>query len=192
MQLKQTPSQTVGPFFHYGLVDHGGENILVNDDTRGKRILLKGQVTDGSGTPVSDAMLEIWQADESGAFNHPEDPHHAQADPNFTGFGRAPTNKNGIFTFKTIKPGVVPYDDSTPQAPHVNVRVFSRGMLIHAYTRLYFGDEPEANAADPVLNMVPPERRHTLIALPEEHGDLTTYCFNIALQGDNETIFFEP
>lgn len=192
MKLGQTPSQTVGPFFHYGLTEVEGQNILARDDAKGQRILLKGQVTDGNGDPIPDAMLEIWQADVNGYYNHPEDPNQSKADSNFFGFGRTPTNDNGIFTFKTVKPGVVAYDDNTSQAPHVNVRIFARGMLIHAYTRLYFGDEAEANQDDPILNLVPDERRQTLIALPEDTGDLPTYCFNISMQGDNETVFFEP
>lgn len=192
MTLKQTPSQTVGPFFHYGLVDKGDEHILVTDDTKGQRILIKGQVTDGDGNPISDAMLEIWQADAQGYFNHPEDPNHEKADPNFRGFGRAATNQQGIYTFRTIKPGCVKYDAETLQAPHIGVRVFARGMLIHAYTRLYFHDEAEANSNDPVLNLVPENRRTTLITLPDNSGEPGTYCFNISLQGDNETAFFEP
>jgi protocatechuate 3,4-dioxygenase alpha subunit len=192
MKLLQTPSQTVGPFFHYGLVDKGDENILVNDDTQGQCILIKGQVTDGNGDPIPDALLEIWQADCNGFYNHPADPNHKESDPNFSGFGRAATNGNGIYTFKTVKPGTVAYDVSTQQAPHVNVRVFARGMLIHAYTRLYFSDEPEANSSDPILNLAPQDRRHTLIALREDKGDLTTYCFNICMRGAEETVFFEP
>lgn len=192
MKLMQTPSQTVGPFFHYGTFTRDNLNILVNDETKGQRIILKGQVTDGEDNLVPDAMIEIWQADSQGFYNHPEDPNHAQADPNFKGFGRADTVNNGVFTFKTVKPGVVPFDAEQAQAPHVNVRVFSRGMLIHTYTRLYFADEAEANAADPILNIVPEVRRHTLIALPQESNDLTTYCFNISLQGENETVFFNP
>lgn len=188
----QTPSQTVGPFFHYGLFTRENLNILVNDDTRGKRILIKGQVVDGAGTPVPDAMLEIWQADSNGYYRHSADPNAALADPNFGYFGRADTVNNGIYTFKTVKPGVVPFDTDHKQAPHINVRVFSRGMLIHAYTRLYFADEAEANQNDPILNLVPETRRHTLIAPPQETGDLTTYCFNIVLQGENETVFFNP
>lgn len=190
MKLTQTPSQTVGPFFHYGLFTRDNLNILVNDDTKGRRILIKGQVTDGEGHPVPDALLEIWQADSQGYYNHPADPNHASADPNFKNFGRADTLNNGVYTFKTVKPGVVSFDADHPQAPHVNMRVFSRGILTHAYTRLYFGDEEEANQADPVLNLVPDVRRHTLIALPQETGDLTTYCFNIVLQGEGETVFF--
>lgn len=192
MSLIQTPSQTIGPFFHYGLVDEGDEHILVTDDTRGQRILIKGQVVDGNGDPVSDAMIEIWQADAAGIYGHPEDPQQADADPNFKGFGRAATNENGIYSFKTVKPGVVAYDGETQQAPHVNVRVFARGMLIHAYTRLYFSDEKEANITDPILKLAPEDRRGTLIAPLEAKGDLPTYCFNIVLQGDDETVFFEP
>jgi protocatechuate 3,4-dioxygenase alpha subunit len=192
MELRQTPSQTVGPFFYDGLFDSGNENILATDQSKGQRILIKGQVTDGNGQPVPDAMLEIWQADSAGYFNHPEDPNQAKADPHFRGFGRADTVNNGVFTFKTIKPGTVPFDSEHQQAPHINVRVFARGMLIHAYTRLYFSDETEANRHDPILSLVPVERVETLIALKEEKGDLPTYCFNIALQGENETVFFNP
>lgn len=192
MKQMQTPSQTVGPFFHYGLFTRENLNILVNDETEGKHILVKGQVTDGAGVPVPDAMIEIWQADSRGYFNHPADPNAAQADQNFGYFGRAETSDNGVFTFKTVKPGIVSFDKDTDQAPHINVRLFSRGMLIHAYTRLYFADEHEANQRDPVLNLVPEIRRHTLIALPQETGDLVTYCFNIVMQGDNETVFFDP
>jgi protocatechuate 3,4-dioxygenase, alpha subunit len=192
MKHMQTPSQTVGPFFHYGLFTRDNLNILVNDDTQGERIIIKGQVTDGAGMPVPDAMLEIWQADSQGYYYHPDDPNAAKADPNFRYFGRADTINNGIYTFRTVKPGIVPYDADRHQAPHMNVRVFSRGMLVHAFTRLYFGDENEANQNDPILNIVPAVRRHTLIALPQETGDLRTYCFNIALQGENETVFFNP
>lgn len=183
----QTPSQTVGPFFHYGLI-FGGENILVNDQTRGQRILIKGQVIDGAGEPVADAMLEIWQADAQGYFNHPADPNQAKADKHFRGFGRSDTVDNGNFTFKTVKPGI----SEDGQAPYGNVRVFSRGMLIHAYTRLYFSDEAEANEKDLVYNLVEADRRHTLIAHLEQSDDLPTYCFNIVLQGEDETVFFEP
>lgn len=192
MKHLQTPSQTVGPFFHYGLMTRDDFNILVNDDTEGQRILIKGQVIDGSGDPVLDAMIEIWQADVNGHFNHTADPDHAQADKNFRGFGRADTLNNGVYTFKTVKPGTVAFDNEQDQAPHLNVRVFARGMLVHAYTRLYFADEAEANANDAILNLVPLERRQTLIALPEDRGDLPTYCFNIVLQGENETVFFNP
>jgi len=192
MELKQTPSQTVGPFFNYGLVDKGGENILVTELTKGQRILIQGQILDGDGQPVPDALLEIWQADVDGYFNHPADPNQDKADKHFRGFGRSETVKDGQFTFKTVKPGVVSFDEEQQQAPHINVRVFARGMLIHAYTRLYFSDEAEANAADPVLNLVEADCRPTLIAHREDTGDLPMYCFNVVLQGADETVFFDP
>jgi protocatechuate 3,4-dioxygenase alpha subunit len=192
MTHMQTPSQTVGPFFHDGLMTRPDWNILVDDRAQGQRILIKGQVIDGDGAPVPDALVEIWQADANGCFNHPADPNQAKADPYFRGFGRSDTVNNGQFTFKTVKPGVVAFDESQDQAPHINLRVFSRGMLIHAYTRLYFADEKAANAADPVLNLVDELRRETLIAYPEDTGDLPTYCFNIVLQGTDETVFFDP
>lgn len=189
--LPQTPSQTIGPFFDFGLF-RGGENNLLDDQTQGKRIYIKGQLIDGDGNPIPDGMIEIWQADAHGIFNHPADPQHASADPHFHSFGRADTVHNGVFTFKTIKPGCVAWNAQQMQAPHINVRVFARGMLAHAITRLYFSDEP-ANQTDPVLNSIPNlERRQTLIAKLEESDDLPTYCFNILLQGAHETVFFTP
>lgn len=189
--LKQTPSQTVGPFFHYGLFS-GGENILVDEQTRGKRIYIKGRVLDGEGKPVPDAMVEIWQADAQGIYDHPADPRHDRADKHFRGFGRADTVDDGQFSFKTVKPGRVPWDNQQDQAPHINVRVFARGMLTHALTRLYFSDE-SSNQTDPVLNMIADaERRRTLIAVLQESEDLPAYCFDIVLQGDSETVFFNP
>lgn len=182
----QSPSQTVGPFFHNALI-HGGENILVNDLTSGPRILLTGQVLDGDGQPIPDAMVEIWQADANGYFNHENDPHQAKADPHFHGFGRADTVNNGRYTFKTIKPGII----SGHVTPFVNVHIFARGMLIHAMTRIYFGDE-SGNAQDELLNSLDPDRRQTLIAQPQQTGDLPTYCLNIHMQGDGETVFFNP
>lgn len=187
--LKQTPSQTVGPFFHYGLV-FGGENILVNEHTAGERIYIKGRVLDGEGQPVSDALVEIWQADAQGIYNHPADPRHKQADPHFRGFGRSDTIDAGNFWFKTIKPGPAPGQAGQTQASHVNVRVFARGMLIHAVTRLYFAGD-SANEIDPVLTSInEPERRQTLIAQREESGDLPCYRLDIHLQGRQETVFF--
>jgi protocatechuate 3,4-dioxygenase alpha subunit len=182
----QTPSQTIGPFFHYGLI-FGGENVLVTDETQGQRILIKGQVFDGDGAPVTDSMVEIWQPDAAGHFNHPADPQQAKADQAFRGFGRSVTVDNGQFWFKTVKPGSI--DEG--QAPYINVRLFSRGILIHVVTRIYFGDEP-ATGQDPVLDTVPADRRATLIAQQEKSEDLPTYRFDIRLQGDRETVFFDP
>jgi protocatechuate 3,4-dioxygenase alpha subunit len=184
--LIQTASQTVGPFFHYAL-PAGDERILVNEQTGGQRILLTGTVYDGDGVPVEDALIEIWQADAQGYFNHPADPNRAQADPAFAGFGRSATVDDGTFFFETIKPGALP---GTPRsAPSINVRVFARGMLIHAVTRLYFGDEA-ANATDPVLAAIDPARRQTLVAQREATDGLPCYRFDIRLHGDGETVFF--
>jgi protocatechuate 3,4-dioxygenase alpha subunit len=191
MTLPQTPSQTVGPFFHFGLFTRDDHHVLVTDQTRGERILLVGQVIDGDGAPIPDAMLEIWQADAGGHFDHPADPDHALADPHFRYFGRSATTDGG-YQFKTVKPGAVAYDAERKQSPHVNMRVFARGMLTHLYTRLYFSDEAAANIDDPVLNLIEPERRHTLIAELQPGGDLPTYCLNIILQGEGETVFLEP
>lgn len=188
--LIQTGSQTVGPFFHYGLI-FGGENVLVNEKTQGERLLIEGTVYDGDGAPVPDALVEIWQPDAQGIFNHPADPRHAQADPHFRGFGRSDTVRNGQFSFKTVKPGVIAGANGETQAPYINVRIFSRGLLIHAVTRIYFADAA-ANQADPVLCAIDPVRRPTLLAQRAEFGDLPCYRFDIRLQGAGETVFFNP
>jgi protocatechuate 3,4-dioxygenase alpha subunit len=182
---RQTPSQTIGPFFHHDMFLEDA-NIMVSDQTRGQRITIVGQVFDGEGEPVTDAMVELWQADAQGYFNHPQDPNQAQADRHFRGFGRAETVNNGRFVFQTIKPGCIPGQAT----PYVNVRVFARGMLIHAVTRLYFDDEA-GNADDPVLNSIDPARRRTLIAQEQSDSGLT-YCYDIHLQGEQETVFFDP
>jgi protocatechuate 3,4-dioxygenase alpha subunit len=191
-RLPQTPSQTVGPFFHIGTVETRGEHVLVTDETRGQRIVIRGRVLDGEGEAVPDALLEIWQADASGIYRHPDDPDHERADPHFRGFGRADTVKDGNFAFRTVKPGPVAFDAERKQAPHINVRVFSRGILTHAYTRFYFSDEASANAADPVLNLVDPERRDTLIARLQPSDGVPIYLLDIRLQGRGETVFFDP
>lgn len=182
----QTPSQTVGPFFGFGLIFPGEEDLL-NDDVSGRRIVIRGTVCDGDGAPVPDAMIETWQADSNGIYNHPADPRHAEADPHFSGFARAATGPDGGYQVRTIKPG--PVGD---QAPHISIRVFARGMLIHAYTRMYFPGEP-ANASDPVLNLESVgDRGDTLIAVDETGFGLQTYRFDIRLQGERETVFFNP
>ena len=184
--LTQSPSQTVGPFFHDGLIL--GENHLVNEQTRGERITLTGRVLDGDGQPVPDAMIEIWQADAEGIYAHVDDPLHAQADPAFRGYGRADTVDAGRYVFETIKPGAVVRAGQPVQAPHINVHVFARGMLIHVHTRVYFADVA-ANDSDAILNAVPAARRDTLLA--QRTLGAATYTFDIVLQGEHETAFFE-
>lgn len=188
----QTPSQTVGPYYHIGLIRQGENmNLMVSDETRGQRILVRGRVIDGDGEPVPDAMLEIWQADAQGIYSHPADPRHAQADPHFQGFGRAPTDDSGEYFFKTIMPGSAELEEFPSMAPHLNFRVFARGMLIHAYTRMYFPDQVQ-NQQDPVLNLIDdPQRRETLMATHEAGEDLPTYRFDVVLQGEKETVFFD-
>jgi len=199
-----TPSQTVGPFFAYGLTPKGRcqwdpngsyswkntvESDLVTPDASGTRIRIEGRVLDGDGAPINDAMIEIWQADAQGRYAGARD---GRALPNtqFKGFGRSATDKAGVFAFDTIKPGQVAGPGGKPQAPHIVVCIFSRGMLRQIYTRLYFDDEP-ANATDPILTLVPADRRGTLIAHKQPGTGTPLYVFDIRVQGENETVFFE-
>jgi protocatechuate 3,4-dioxygenase alpha subunit len=191
-----TPSQTVGPFFKYGLTPNGQykwndafTGNLVTPDASGERIRVEGRVFDGGGAPVPDAMLEVWQADSQGRFADPQD-KRALPNAKFRGFGRSGTDANGTYVFDTIKPGSVPDPDGKPQAPHILLAVFARGMLRHLYTRIYFADEA-ANATDPVLTLVPPDRRATLIATREGGNGNAVYRLDLYLQGDNETVFFD-
>jgi protocatechuate 3,4-dioxygenase, alpha subunit len=191
-----TPSQTVGPFFAYGLTPTGRyewneafSSNLVTPDATGERIRIEGRVFDADGQPVPDCMLEIWQADAQGRFADPKD-KRAMPNAKFRGFGRCGTDANGSYGFDTIKPGAVPDPDGKAQAPHVLLAIFARGMLLHNYTRIYFEGEA-ANAGDPVLALVPSERRATLIAGREPGNGSPVYRFDVHLQGDNETVFFE-
>jgi protocatechuate 3,4-dioxygenase alpha subunit len=191
-----TPSQTVGPYFAYGLNPRDEydwvqtfTNDLITPDASGTRIRIAGRVVDGDGKPVNDCMLEIWQADAAGRYAHPADQRRPNA--KFTGFGRVGTDAEGGYSFSTIKPGAVPGGvDGKMQAPHILVAVFARGMPRHCYTRIYFGDEA-ANAADPILNLVPTDRRGTLIARVEQRNGQPVYVFDIRIQGEDETVFFE-
>ena len=188
--MKQTPSQTVGPFYSIGLTGRS-MNVLATDATDGQRIRIEGRVFDGEGKPIPDVMVEIWQANSYGRYNHPDDKQEKPLDPTFIGWGRSGTDDNCVYSFETIKPGPVPGHDGMVQAPHINVVVFARGMLLHAYTRLYFADEP-ANEKDPVLQTIKnKKRRQTLIASPGMENEKTVYSFDIRLQGDNETVFFD-
>jgi protocatechuate 3,4-dioxygenase alpha subunit len=191
-----TPSQTVGPFFAYGLTSNGKydwndafTNDLVTPDASGERIRIEGRVFDGDGAPVPDAMLEIWQADAQGRFADPQD-NRAVPNTAFRGFGRCGTNANAEYSFDTIKPGPVPDPDGKLQAPHILLAIFARGMLLQLYTRIYFDGEA-ANSADPVLALVPADRRGTLIAPREPGNGGAVYRFDIRLQGDGETVFFD-
>lgn len=180
-----TPSQTIGPFFAYALTPraYGGSELATGsvaaEGVAGERIRIVGMVYDGDGAPVGDAMLESWQADAQGRYN-------AAGNAGFTGFGRVETTAEGAFEIETIRPGTVAAPDGTMQAPHLSLSVFARGILTRLATRIYFEGEP-GNAADPVLALVPAERRHTLIARRESDG---SYRFDIHLQGENETVFF--
>jgi protocatechuate 3,4-dioxygenase alpha subunit len=166
-------------------------NIIAAPSTEGQRIRIEGQVFDGDGGAIRDAMVEIWQANAYGRYNHPDDKQEKPLDPAFTGWGRSGTDEKCYYSFETIKPGPVPGPDDTAQAPHINVVIFARGMLAHAYTRIYFADEP-ANADDPVLNSIKnKKRRQTLMAWPGMENGKTVYRFDIRLQGENETVFFD-
>jgi len=187
-----TASQTVGPFFHDCLLRDGTHiPTLVTAETLGERIRVEGRVLDGDGLGVPDAMIEIWQANAAGRYNHPLDTRDLPLDPAFAGFGRTGTDEAGRFWFETIRPGPVPFDAATTQAPHICVAVFGRGLLNHLYTRLYFADDP-AVAEDPILLHVPAARRNTLLARREGRDDTTVYRLDIVLQGPGETVFFNP
>lgn len=179
-----TASQTVGPFYAYALTPNEKLGCLWSPEVKGEHIAVRLAVTDGEGAPVIDAMIEIWQADSEGRYPHPDDPRGSEADPHFCGFGRLSTDPQGICMFDTIRPGAV-----GDQAAHINITVFARGLLTHECTRLYFAGDPFLER-DPVLALVPAERRHTLIAT-QDANDPAQWNLNIRLQGDDETVFFE-
>lgn len=201
--LRETPSQTAGPYVHIGLIPHQAgfdifgrnfSNVLVSPETRGERITLEGRVFDGSGSACRDILLELWQANAAGKYNHPADAQDKPLDPSFRGWGRTGTDfETGLWRFETVKPGrVVGRRGKGTMAPHVSLWLVARGINIGLNTRLYFDDEAEANAEDPVLRLVEqPERRKTLIARRERRGGETAYVFDIHLQGPQETVFFD-
>jgi protocatechuate 3,4-dioxygenase alpha subunit len=196
--LKESASQTAGPYVHIGCTPNfiGNAGVyetdlgitMVNDKTKGERITITGRVIDGSGTPLRDAMIEIWQADAEGLYNSPSETR-GQADPEFTGWGRQPADaETGLFTFQTIKPGRVPFNDGRLMAPHILFWIVARGINLGLHTRMYFGDEEAANSEDPVLARIEHKVRvPTLIA--DRAGD--GYTFDIHLQGERETVFFD-
>ncbi|SMQ85324.1 protocatechuate 3,4-dioxygenase, alpha subunit [Devosia lucknowensis] len=195
--LKESPSQTAGPYVHIGMtpnfcditgvIDKDPGVTMLTPDTVGERITITGRVIDGSGAPVGDGVIELWQADAEGGFAQPTNPN-SNATPAFTGWGRQPTQPDGTYTFETIKPGRVAGPDGKPMAPHVSLWIVARGINIGLQTRIYFDDEAEANEADFVLNKIMDKRRRqTLIAQREG----STYTLDIHLQGDKETVFFD-
>lgn len=188
MSLSATASQTVGPYFHIGL-EWLTVDKLAGPGVSGERVTIEGRVLDGEGKPVTDAMIEIWQANAHGKYVHPEDKRDTPLEPGFKGFGRVSTDGNGAFRLTTIKPGRVPGPGGRLQAPHVVVSVFMRGLLKHLVTRIYFPGEP-SNADDPILDLVERTRRSTLIA-KEVAGRDGVLEWNVVLQGEGETVFFD-
>ena len=188
MKLEPTPSQTVGPFFDYALLDEDQSKLVASDHPSVTRI--KGTMRDGAGEVVPDAMLEIWQANAAGRYAHPEDDREdLPLEDDFSGFGRCPTDAEGRYEFVTIKPGVVPGPEGRPQAPHILVSIFARGLLKQLVTRIYFPDEEAANAADPLLSSIEDHAlRSTLVASATSDGSLR---FDLHLQGEDQTAFFD-
>jgi protocatechuate 3,4-dioxygenase, alpha subunit len=186
MSLHTSASQTVGPYLHIGLTWLVTDN-LVGPGVTGEPITIEGRVTDADGKPVDDALVEIWQANAHGRYDHPDDTRDLPLEPGFKGFGRVPTDAAGGFRFTTIRPGRVPAPDGGMQAPHINVTIFMRGMLKHLKSRIYFQEDP-ANPADPVLSRVPADRRATLIAVSRGKA---SFEWNVVLQGPGETVFFD-
>jgi protocatechuate 3,4-dioxygenase alpha subunit len=201
--LQESPSQTAGPYVHIGLIPHQAgfdifeknfSNVLAGPETQGERIRIEGRVLDGLGSPCKDILVEIWQANAAGRYNHPADTQDKPLDPSFRGWGRTGTDfATGVYAFETIKPGaVIGRRGYKPMAPHVNVWLASRGINIGLSTRMYFADETALNADDPVLRMVEPSvRKDTLLARREQREGATVYVFDIRLQGDGETVFFD-
>ena len=185
-ELPITPSQTAGPYLRIGLLRNLiGSEVVDPGDPRA--IVIRGRLTDGAGVGVPDGMVEIWQANTAGRYRHPSDDRDdVPLENGFLGFGRSGTEDDGRFSFVTVKPGPVPWPDGGLQAPHLVVTVFARGLLKHAMTRLYFPDEVEPNAADPVLSRLAPEQREPLVAVAEDGG----LRFDIRLQGPAHTTFF--
>ena len=180
-----TPAQTVGPYLSIGLYWPDGPYVVPEGTP--EAFWIRGQIFDGAGAPVVDAMVESWQADPDGRFDHPDDPRGARPPsvPGFRGFGRAETDADGRYALLTVRPGALPAPQGETEAPHLTLSVLGRGLLHRLVTRIYFPDEA-ANAADPVLRAVDPDRRDTLLARPAPDG----FQFDIRLQGEHETVFF--
>lgn len=187
MSLQATTSQTVGPFFRIGLRWLNQDNLAAAG-VSGERVTIQGRVLDGDGVGVPDAFLEIWQANAHGKYAHPDDTQKKILEPGFSGYGRVPVNREGMFRFTTIKPGPVPGPGGKEQAPHLLIAVFMRGLLRRLTTRMYFPDDPR-NAADYILSLVEPERRGTLIAARNTQPAVLEW--NVRLHGGDETVFFD-
>lgn len=201
-QLKETASQTAGPYVHIGLAPKAAgfdifeknfSNVLVSPETKGERIRVEGRLIDGSGTPLRDVLIEIWQANAAGRYNHPDDRQEKPLDESFRGWGRGCSDfETGVYSFETIKPGKVAGRNGREMAPHINFWIVARGINLGLNTRMYFPDEEEANAKDPVLNLIEWEvRRKTLVAKKEMRDGQTVYRFDIIIQGAEETVFFD-
>ncbi|WP_171177034.1 protocatechuate 3,4-dioxygenase subunit alpha [Ruegeria sp. HKCCD8929] len=198
--LKETPSQTAGPYVHIGLApgaagfdiyDQELGHDIAGPNARGERIRVEGLVIDGTGSPVKDVLLEVWQANANGIHAHPEQP--GETEDGFRGWGRVITDfDTGEWGFDTVKPGPAPGRNGTVQAPHINLWIVARGINLGLNTRLYFSDEAEANTTDPVLNLIEWERRRaTLIAQRSERDGQALYRFDIRIQSEEETVFFD-
>ncbi len=186
MSLLTTPSQTIGPYLRIGFTALAVDAIAPSG-TGGEHLTIEGRAVDGDGKPVSDAVLEIWQADASGKYVHAQGANASGG--KFRGFGRILTDAEGAFRFTTVKPGAVPGPNGAMQAPHLVVTVFMRGLLKQLLTRIYFPDDP-GNAGDPILLLVPSDRRATLVAKRSAHAKATLQ-WNLVVQGENETVFFD-
>src|SRR5579859_3399192 len=203
LYLGETPSQTAGPYVHIGLIpNQAGFDIfknnfdadIVSPDVAGERIVIEGRIYDATGHPAKDVLIETWQANAAGRYNHPADRQDKLLDKGFRGWSRTGTDfETGLYRVRTIKPGAVAgRRGRKTMAPHISFWIVARGINIGLATRMYFGDEAEANAEDPVLNIIePPARRQTLIAARSERGGAITYTFDIFLQGERETVFFD-
>ncbi len=189
MNSRCLPSQTIGPFYDFALTANEQLGRMAGPDAKGERIRLRIALFDGDGAPVPDGMIELWQADASGKYDHPSDAQDKSPDPAFCGFGRLATNAAGVCQFATIRPGRVPAEGDAWQAPHINVSIFARGLLGHLVTRVYFAGDP-ALEEDPALALIPANRRQTLIAQPDamQPGQ---WNLDIRLQGESETVFFD-
>jgi protocatechuate 3,4-dioxygenase alpha subunit len=197
-KMTQTPGQTIGPYFAYCLTPepYGRKgitsNVMAGPATLGEHIRITGRLVDGEGGAMDDALIEVWQANAAGRYDSPADARGDVAlDPAFKGFGRCMTDKDGCFTFDTVKPGRVPGQGNRLQAPHVSLIIHSRGMLSHACTRIYFSDEAKANDDDPVLASIEAARRSTVIARREDTPGGPVYHLDIHIQGEKETVFFD-